>query len=131
MQVLMPGYGSHSAYAYALQARGDRWGWNDIDSKTSVFSHDPDLQPHQHMAVMSAVQPGQTFIPMDEVIEFTEPFTFILEHGMAMLKGKVALNPDYLNRARLKFQYWPDAANRPGLTLTPRPNGIDFQEVRD
>jgi hypothetical protein len=77
VQVLMPGYGSHSAYAYALQARGDRWGWNDIDSKTSVFSHNPDLhlhlqlQPHQHMAVMSAVQPGQTFIPMDEVIAFT------------------------------------------------------------
>jgi hypothetical protein len=68
---------------------------------------------------------------VEEVIEFTEPFTFVLEHGMAMLKGKVALNPDYLNRARLKFQYWPDAANRPGLTLTPRPNGIDFQEVRD
>ncbi len=131
VQVVMPGYGPTSDYAFALQTSGGQyhWGWNNLDRKTSVLSSDPDLKPHQQQLYFSAVKPGQKLIPMDEVLEISEPLTFTRQHGAAMLAGKFKLNPHYLDHARLKFQYWPDAASHPELEMTPAANGIDFKEV--
>jgi hypothetical protein len=131
VQVVMPGYGSTSDYAFALQTSGGQrhWGWSDLDRKASVFSSDPDLKPHEQRLYFSAVKPGEKLIPMDEVLEISEPLTLTREHGAAILAGKFKLNPHYLDHARLKFQYWPDAANHPELEMTPAANGIDFKEV--
>lgn len=131
VQVLMPGYGEGSDHAYALQARGNPWAWQDLDRKASALSRDPDLQPREQQLSMSAIPPGQQSIPMEEVIAFIEPLTFSRQQGMALLKGRVALNPHYLDHVRLKFEYWPDAVNHPELDMTPQPNGINFEEVRD
>lgn len=68
---------------------------------------------------------------MSNVLEFSEPFAFTLQGGTAILGGKVRINENYFNSAKLKFEYWPDATNMPDLKMTPIPGGANFAEAAD
>lgn len=131
MRVIMPGYSDHSAYAYALQARGGDGPWGDIYSKASAFSHDPDLQPDKTLPTMSAIDPDAEIIPLDEVMTFPQPPAFTELENRAVLSARVRVNEDYFSRARLKIEYWPDAVNNLKLTMTPVGNGVNFKEIID
>lgn len=68
---------------------------------------------------------------MSNVLEFSEPFAFTLQGGTAIFRGKVRVNEDYFNSAKLKFEYWPDATNMPDLKMIPVPGGANFAEASD
>ncbi len=133
VSVIMPGFrSSASSYAFSLQLLGPGKRQTIVTRQTSAFSSDPDLKPQppaQHY--MSAMPPGQKFIPMDEILQFSEPFSLKLEKGVATYAGKLRVNEDFYDRARLKFEYWPDAANHPDLRMIPVPGGANYADARD
>lgn len=128
VEVVMPGYGKNSEYAYLLELTGKTWK-TPIDRKTSAFSEDADLKPRQTQLYFSAVDPNRKMIPMDEVLEIVEPMSLRLEGGTATLAIKVKANEKYYSKARLKLEYWPDPINFPDLKMTPVPGGVNFAET--
>jgi hypothetical protein len=133
VSVIMPGFRSAaSSYAFSLQLLGPGKRQTIVTRQTSAFSSDPDLKPQppaQHY--MSATPPGQKIIPMDEILQFSEPFSLKLEKGIATYAGKLRVNEDFYDRARLKFEYWPDATNHPDLRMIPVPGGANYADARD
>jgi hypothetical protein len=133
VSVIMPGFRSAaSSYAFSLQLLGPGKRQTIVTRQTSAFSSDPDLKPQppaQHY--VSATPPGQKFIPMEEILQFSEPFSLKLEKGIATYAGKLRVNEDFYDRARLKFEYWPDAANHPDLRMIPVPGGANYADARD
>ncbi|WP_374514850.1 T6SS effector BTH_I2691 family protein [Niveibacterium sp.] len=133
VSVVMPGFRSAvSSYALSLQLFGPGRRQTVVTRQTSAFSEDPDLKPQPPtQAYFSAVPPGQKLIPMDEVLQFSEPFTLALENGVATYAGKLRVNEDFYDRVRLKLEYWPDPANHPDLHMIPVPGGANYAETRD
>lgn len=132
VNVTMPGYGKGSEYAFLLELSGPKWKRTLVHRKTSAFSADTDLMPQPPtQTYISAPTPGVKYTPMSEVLEFSEPFSFTLQGGMALFAGKVRVNEDYFNSAKLKFEYWPDATNMPDLKMLPVPGGANFAEATD
>ena len=132
--VTMPGYSSkNSEYAFLLELHGPEWKKKLlVHRKTSAFSTDVDLKPQPPVqAYISAPVPGRKYIPMDEVLEVSEPFSFTVQGSTAIFAGKVRVNEDYFNAAKLKFEYWPDATNQPELKMIPVPGGANFAEIAD
>jgi hypothetical protein len=122
-EVIMPGYTPKaSEYAYLLQLDGPKWH-TEVSRHASAFSTDKDLQPREEKLYFSAIKPGTKSIPTDQVLEFPEPMQFHLENGVGTVRGKVLANETYYNHARLKFEYWPNAAQNPELKMTPGPSG--------
>ena len=131
--VVMPGFRSKvSSYALSLQLFGPGRRQTVVTRQTSALSEDPDLRPQPPaQAYFSAVPKGQKLIPMDEVLEFSEPFTLALENGVATYAGKLRVNEDFYDRARIKFEYWPDPAGHPDLRMIPVPGGANYADTRD
>lgn len=80
---------------------------------------------------MSATPVGKKAIPMSEVLEFSEPFGLAQQNGTGVFSGKIRVNEDYFNTAKLKFEYWPDAVHHPDLKMIPAPGGANFAETAD
>lgn len=132
VQVLMPGFGQSSEYAFALSLGNRQGTWNTtVDRKSSGMSADPDLQPQRTQHYMSAVKPGQKSTPMEQVLELEEPVRLSISGGTATLSGSVKVSEDHYDHARLKFEYWPDIVHRPQLKMTPAANGLNFKLVSD
>ncbi len=128
VEVMMPGFGKNSEYAYLLELTGKTWN-TPIDVKTSAFSEDVDLRPRQTQLYFSAVDPNKKTIPMDEVLEIVKPMSLRIEGGAATLAITVKANEQYYSKARLKLEYWPDPINFPTLKMTPVPGGVNFAET--
>lgn len=130
---VMPGFRSAvSSYALSLLLLGPGRRQTVVTRQNSAFSEGPDLKPQPPtQAYFSAVPPGQKLIPMDEVLQFSEPFTLALENGVATYAGKLKVSEDFYNRARLNFEYWPDPANHPDLRMIPVPGGANYADARD
>lgn len=133
VSVTMPGYRSKtSEYAFLLELHGPNQRKTVVDRQTSAFSVDADLKPQPPAQLyFSAVPAGQKFTPMEQVLEISDRFTLALEGGTATYSGKLRVNEDFYDRARLKFEYWPDPANHPDLKMTPIPGGANYAEARD
>lgn len=129
----MPGFRSAvSSYAFSLQLFGPGKRQTLVTRQTSAFSADPDLKPQPPtQAYLSAVPKGQKLIPKDEVLQFSEPVRLALENGVATYTGKLRVNEDFYDRARLKIEYWPDPANHPDLRMIPVPGGANYADARD
>lgn len=132
VQVIMPGFGSSSDYAFALTL-GDSKGKRStvVDQKSSGMSADPDLQPKPKMHFISAPQAGQRLIPMSDVLELEQPIRLSLSGGAGLLSGSVRVSEDYFDHAKLKFEYWPDIVKQPSLKMVPAASGANFRLVSD
>lgn len=133
VSVVMPGYSSKSSeYAFMLELSGPGKRKTIVNRHTSPFSADPDLKPQPPAQYyFSAVSSGHKSVPMEEVLEFSSPFSLAVEGGAATYSGKLRVNEDFYDSARLKFEYWPDPANHPELRMTPVPGGANYAEIRD
>ena len=130
VNVVMPGFGNNSDYAFALTlGKGSRSTL--VDYKASAMSNDPELQPRNTAHYLSAVEPGRRFIPMGEVLELERPIRLSRESSAGVLDGSVRVSERYFDHSKLKFEYWPDIIMQPELKLTPKPNGVNFQMVAD
>lgn len=132
VNVVMPGYSrTASEYAFMLELCGPGKRRTIVDRQTSAFSADPDLQPLPPEQRYFSAPPPESSIPMEEILEVSSPFTLKIEEGAAIYAGKLRVNEAFYNSARLKFEYWPDPANRPELRITPVPGGVNYAEARD
>lgn len=130
VEVVMPGFGKNSDYAFALTL-GNGSTSTPVDRKTSAMSSDPELQPRAQQHYLSAVPPGQKLIPLSDVLVLEEPIRLGSGGGTGTLTGSVRVNESYFNYAKLKFEYWPDIIAQPELKMTPKPGGVNFQMVAD
>jgi hypothetical protein len=126
VQVVMPGYGTGSDYAYVLELSDGEQRTTLVDRKASAMSSDPDLMPRPTQHFISAVPPGRSLIPMDEVLTIERSMSFSTGQGGGVLSGAVRANESYYNRVKLKLEYWPDVVGRPALKMVPMRDGQPF-----
>ena len=94
---------------FLLELNGKTWKHSLVDRKTSPFSEDPELKPQPPVqATIGPIPKSSKFIPMSEVLEFSEPIVLKPREGVAILAGKIRVSEDYFDGVKLKFEYWPD-----------------------
>ncbi|WP_290870978.1 T6SS effector BTH_I2691 family protein [Aquabacterium sp.] len=132
VNVTMPGYSKNSDHAFLLELHGTKWARTLVHRKSSPYSSDPELKPQAPVqASMSATPVGKKAIPMSDVMDFSEPFGLAQQNGTGVFSGKIRVNENYFNTAKLKFEYWPDAVHHPELKMIPVPGGANFAETAD
>ncbi len=126
IQVVMPGFGASSDFAYVLELSDGRHRTTLVDRKASAMSSDPDLMPRPTQHFISATPPGRRLIPMDEVLIIERSMALRAEQGGGVLSGAVRANESYYDRVKLKLEYWPDVVGRPNLKMVPMRDGQPF-----